>query len=407
MVNGSHPISRCLFICAHAPTRLYPQAGQKIALDRLEEYAAIANKIDIVVIANKTEIDAASDLFQKFTKNLYVYPLSKLAKINNCLRHLLIPFKFSTRYQNGIAARLQTLIAQYNYDIIHFEYSHAAVYLEFLQRVVNSQTINSQIINSQTINPQTITSQEEINSQEIHSQKLNSQKTNIIISIHDIISHSFLRKSANNIFLGMEVARLFRYEKSLYSSANKLWVLSQKDCDILTSLFTIPTEKIIVKPPNLTQFIENTRRVSENIEPKTLLFWGAMNRPENEKGILVFVEKCFKTLLTKHPDFKLYIVGYKPSKKILKLANKNIIVTGFVQDPTPFFEKAEIGIVPLLEGAGIKLKTLEMLEVGLPVIATGIGAEGIDGKNKRLLINDDFNEWVYLIEHLSLSKSKK
>lgn len=383
MVNGSHLISRCLFICAHAPTRLYPQAGQKIALDHLEEYAAIATEVDVVVIANQTEISAASDLFAKFSKNLYTYPLSKLTKINNCLRHIFIPFKFSTRLQNEVAEKLQELMTQYQYDIIHFEYSHAAVYLELLQRLINSQKRTSQKINNQ---------------------KINNQKTKTIISIHDIISHYFLRKSVTNILLGIEVARLFRYEKILYSGANQLWVLSQKDCDILTSLFTISSNKIIIKPPKLSKFIDNIRRVPEKVEPKTLLFWAAMNRPENEQGILKFVEKCFRKILKKYPDFKLYIVGYKPSEKILKLANENIIVTGFIEDPTPFFEKAEIGIVPLLEGAGIKLKTLEMLRVGLPVIATGVGAEGIDGKNKNLLISDNFDEWVHLIENLSFSK---
>lgn len=378
MVNGSHLISRCLFICAHAPTRLYPQAGQKIALDHLEEYAAIATEVDVVVIANQTEISAASDLFARFSKNLCTYPLSKLTKINNCLRHIFIPFKFSTRLQSQVVEKLQELMSQHQYDIIHFEYSHAAVYLELLQQLITSQEINNQ--------------------------KINNQKTKIIISIHDIISHSFLRKSANNIFLGIEVARLFRYEKSLYSGANQLWVLSQKDCDILTSLFTISSNKIIIKPPKLSKFIDKVNRVAEKVEPKTLLFWAAMNRPENEQGILIFIEKCFRKILTKHRNFKLYIVGYKPSEKILGLANENIIVTGFVEDPTPFFEKAEIGIVPLLEGAGIKLKTLEMLRVGLPVIATGIGAEGIDRKNQKLLISDNFDEWVHLIENLSFSK---
>ena len=403
MVNGKDFVSRCLFICAHAPTRLYPQAGQKIALDRLEEYAAIANKIDVVVIANQTEITAASDLFGNFGENLYTYPLSRLAKINNCLQRILIPFKFATRWQNKVAEKLQMLLTQYQYDIIHFEYSHAAVYLEFLQAIVNYQKFNLQKTNLQETNLQE-TNLQEINPQEINPQKININKTKTVISIHDVISHYFLRKSENNIFLGIEVARLFSYEKKIYSSADKLWVLSQKDCDILTSLFTIPSNKVIVKPPKLSKFIKYVRRNSETIEPKTLLFWAAMNRPENQQGILIFIGKCFKNLIKKYPDFKLYIVGYQPSGEILKLANDNIIVTGFVEDPTPFFEKAEIGIVPLLEGAGIKLKTLEMLDVGLPVISTRVGAEGIDSKNKNLLINDNFCEWVNLIETISCNQ---
>ncbi|MDJ0693194.1 glycosyltransferase family 4 protein [Mastigocoleus sp. MO_188.B34] len=259
---------------------------------------------------------------------------------------------------------MQELLLTYEYEIIHFEYSHAAVYLE-----------------------------------------LQHHKTKTIISIHDIISHSFLRKSVTNPLLGIEVARIFRYESKLYSAASKLWLLSEKYRNILTSLFTIPGDKIIVKPPRVSHFINNFHRTPEKIESKTLLFWAAMNRPENERGIIIFIDKCFQKILVKHPDFKLYIVGYKPSEKNFKLAaNKNIIVTGFVEDPTQFFEKAEIGIVPLLEGSGIKLKTLEMLHVNMPVISTSIGAEGIDITNQYLLINDNFDEWVDLIRNITLSK---
>ena len=378
MVNGNQSISRCLFISAHAPTRLYPQAGQKIALDNLEKYAAIADEIDIIAIANQSEINAASDLCKKFSKNLYLYPLSKLTKINNCLRSISIPFKFGTRFQNEVAVKMQELLLTYKYDIIHFEYSHAAVYLELLHEFLKIQVCKSQ--------------------------ELQHHKTKTIISIHDIISHSFLRKSVTNPLLGIEVARIFCYENKLYSAASELWVLSEKDRNILTSLFTIPGDKIIVNYPRVSNFINNIHRTPEKIESNTLLFWAAMNRPENERGIIVFIEKCFQKILVKQPEFKLYIIGYKPSKKILKLANENIIVTGFVEDPTQFFEKAEIGIVPLLEGAGIKLKTLEMLHVKIPVISTSIGAEGIDITNQYLRINDNFDEWVDLIGNITLSK---
>lgn len=359
-VSGNNFMSKVLFISAHAPTNQYPQAGQKIALRYLEEYSN-CYVIDVVVIANKAEVIAAKDLVEKFDKQLYTYQLTKLDKVRSCLTHLDIPFKFSSRYQTTVVKRLQELLRENTYDIIHFEYSHAAVYLDFIKDQINSKV------------------------------------TKIVISIHDVVCQSFLRKAESNLILGIEVARLFHYEKTLYSTANELWVLSKKDRDILTSLFTITEENIIVKPPKLSSFIYQIKRRLENIEPKSLLFWGAMNRPENEQAILAFVERCFYKLLLKDADFKLYIVGSSPSKKVLALKSKNIVVTGFVEDPTPFFEKAEIGIVPLLTGAGIKLKTLEMLEAGLSVISTTVGAEGVDFPANKLSVNDNFDDWVDLI----------
>ncbi len=352
-------MSKILFISAHAPTEKYPQAGQKIALNHLQQYIKSSATVDVIVIANQIEIDAAEDLRQKCDTHLYTYPLNKLNKISSCLLHPNTPLKFATRKQPQVLHQLQKLLTTNTYEIIHFEYSHAAVYLDFIQSQINPNV------------------------------------TQTVISIHDIVTQSFLRKAATNPILGIEVARIFRYEKAIYSTANHLWVLSRKDQDILTSLFSIPEAKITIKPPQLSNFVYQVKR--REIETKSLLFWAAMNRPENEGAIVAFVKECFQKLLEYDPQYKLYIVGSNPSQKVQKLASSNIIVTGFVEDPTPFFEKAAIGIVPLRIGAGIKLKTLEMLEARLPVISTSVGAEGIDLTSNKLVVSDDFSEWLKLI----------
>lgn len=368
-------MSKILFISAHAPTNLYPQAGQKIALSHLNnyyhEYENHNNpNIDIIVIANQIEINAAKDLVEKYNNNLFTYPLSKSDKIINCLTNLSIPLKFSTRYQASIVQKIQELIKNNIYDVIHFEYSHAAVYLDLINNLIKH--------------------------------KINFNHTRTVISVHDVISQSFLRKSENNLILGIEVARLFKFEKKLYSNANKLWVLSKKDQNILTSLFTIPESKIVVKPPPLSKFVYKIKRNQETIENKSLLFWAAMNRPENEQAAINFIHKCFTDLQKIDPEFKLYIVGSNPSAKIKQFESENIIVTGFIEDPSHFFEKAQIGIVPLLQGAGIKLKTLEMLQAGLPVISTSIGAEGIENST-NIFVNDNFGDWLNIITNLAKS----
>ncbi|BAY87305.1 hypothetical protein NIES267_68270 [Calothrix parasitica NIES-267] len=369
-------MSKILFISAHAPTNLYPQAGQKIALSHLDKYYHGSENnnhnntdIDIIVIANEIEINAAKDLVDKYKNNLLNYPLRKSDKIRNCLTNLSIPLKFSTRYQASVVKKIEELININAYDIIHFEYSHAAVYLNKINDFIKHKT--------------------------------NFSNTHTIISIHDVVSQSFLRKSATNLILGIEVARLFKFEKKLYSSVDELWVLSKKDRNILTSLFAIPESKILVKPPPLSEFIYKIKRNIETIENKSLLFWAAMNRPENEQAAINFIQKCFTDLRKIDPEYKLYIVGSNPSAKIKQLENENIVVTGFIENPSHFFEKAQIGIVPLLQGAGIKLKTLEMLQAGLPVISTSIGAEGIENST-NIFVNDNFGDWLNIITNLAI-----
>ncbi|MGD1871589.1 MAG: glycosyltransferase [Mastigocoleus sp.] len=389
-----------LYICAHSPTKLYPQAGQKIAWHNLRKYAINNNdNVDIVIIANKAEIDTAQDLITEYGDRLYPYPLSKLNKIKSCLSNLHIPLKFATRSHKQAARQIRLLLSANNYDIIHFEYSHAAVYLDFIldletfavfknhRKFFNSQNLNF----SNNLLVKRVVEEEE-KEEERKKEKNIYQKTKVIISIHDIISQSFLRKAESQSLLGIEVARLFAYEKKIYNLADELWVLSNKDRDILTSLFSVPAHRIIVTPPPLSDFVYKINRKPDKIEPLSILFWGAMDRPENEQAVIEFVDQCFHKLVQKNPKYKLYIVGSKPSQKVLSLQSQDIIVTGFIKDPTPFFEKAAIGVVPLLTGAGLKLKTLEMLQAGLPVISTSVGAEGVT-QNENLFVNDKLGEW--------------
>lgn len=358
-------MARILFIAAHAPTNLYPQAGQKIALKHLEDYIQAGDTVDVLVIANAEELRAATDLSALPLASLERYPLSGVSKIWGCLAQFQLPLKFATRYQQSARQRLAQLLQTYRYDMIHFEYSHAAVYLNFVKS------------------------------------RIDPQQTRLVISVHDVITQSLLRKAAANLLLGLEAARVFQYERELYRAADQVWVLSRKDSQLLTALYGIPEQKIRVQVPQLSPFIAQIQRSPQKIEPKSLLFWAAMNRPENEQAILTFVDQCWKPLLKTDPEFKLYVVGSNPSKKVQALAGAQIIVTGFVPDPTPFFESAAVGIVPLLTGAGIKLKTLEMLAAGLPVIATTVGAEGVDLSDQPLYISDNFQDWPNLLQKLA------
>jgi len=120
-----------------------------------------------------------------------------------------------------------------------------------------------------------------------------------------------------------------------------------------------------------------------------MMYWGAMNRSENEDAAMFLIENVMPKLVRQIPDAKLYVVGNKPSARLLACTGKNVVVTGFVADPTEIFEKVRVGVVPLRKGAGIKVKTLEMLKAGIPVISSPVGAEGVELGEKLTVVNCD------------------
>jgi glycosyltransferase involved in cell wall biosynthesis len=194
---------------------------------------------------------------------------------------------------------------------------------------------------------------------------------------HDIQAQAYLRKSGIQSLFSSFV---FKEERQLTSLANKIFVLSEKDRGLMKGLYGDQLQ-IELKPLPLPKFISEIDRTQESIEKGSLMFWGAMNRPENELSIIHFIDNVYRPLCAENvTDIKLYIVGAKPTAKLQKYASENIIITGFVENPVSYFNRAEIGIVPLLYGAGVKLKTLEMLASGMHVISTPIGSEGIDVK---------------------------
>jgi glycosyltransferase involved in cell wall biosynthesis len=89
-------------------------------------------------------------------------------------------------------------------------------------------------------------------------------------------------------------------------------------------------------------------------------------------------------------------VGKDPSKKLKDLSDgKNIIVTGYVDDPIPFYQSCDIAVVPLRAGGGTRLKILEAMALGRPVVSTNIGSEGlelVDGQH--ILIADKPEEFA-------------
>jgi glycosyltransferase involved in cell wall biosynthesis len=109
-----------------------------------------------------------------------------------------------------------------------------------------------------------------------------------------------------------------------------------------------------------------------------LLFVGLLSYEPNRMGTEWFIRSVWPSIIKNVPNAHLDIVGKDPSNEILSASGKNgITVHGFVNDLTEFYESAAVSIVPLHAGGGTRLKILESLGRGVPVISTTIGAYGI------------------------------
>jgi glycosyltransferase involved in cell wall biosynthesis len=150
---------------------------------------------------------------------------------------------------------------------------------------------------------------------------------------------------------------------------------SERDKQVLAADLPLTDFKVIPNGVDCTYFSSNGHE-TEPQQP-ALIFTGTINYHPNTDGLKYFLEDVFPLIRQQVPDVKFYIVGRQPPPEIQRYdQSPNIIVTGGVDDTRPYFEKATVVVVPLRIGGGTRLKLLEAMAMGKPVVSTSIGAEG-------------------------------
>lgn len=126
------------------------------------------------------------------------------------------------------------------------------------------------------------------------------------------------------------------------------------------------------------------------VVPASLVFTGKMSYFPNHQGILWFLDEVFPLILRRRPDSRITVVGISPGKELLARASERVAVTGFVEDVRPYIARAEVFVIPLLVGGGIRGKALEAMAMRKAIVSTRIGCEGIDLVHDRsALFADD------------------
>jgi glycosyltransferase involved in cell wall biosynthesis len=114
---------------------------------------------------------------------------------------------------------------------------------------------------------------------------------------------------------------------------------------------------------------------------QTILFVAGFGHPPNEDAVCWFVAEILPLIRRTRPDAALHIVGSNPTQAVQRLAGEGIIVMPNVTDAelARCYRQARVAVVPLRFGAGVKLKVVEALARGLPLVTTPTGAQGCEG----------------------------
>jgi glycosyltransferase involved in cell wall biosynthesis len=114
-----------------------------------------------------------------------------------------------------------------------------------------------------------------------------------------------------------------------------------------------------------------------------VIFVGGFRHPPNTDAAVWLAQEIMPILRQRVPAVSLTIIGSHPTPAIVALSGEGVEVRGFVSDEelAAAYAQARIAVCPLRVGAGVKLKVVEAMHRGVPVVTTSVGAQGLPGLN--------------------------
>lgn len=187
----------------------------------------------------------------------------------------------------------------------------------------------------------------------------------------------------------IQTAKLRRYERRLLCAADSVVAVSAADAAVLRALAPDVTPMVV---PNGVDLDVYRPGLAEAEDADLVVFTGKMDFRPNIDGMAWFCETVWPLARALRPTLRLQIVGRDPVPRVRALASAalGIEVTGAVPDVRPFIARAGIVVVPLRVGGGTRLKVLEAMAAGKAILATRLGAEGLDLADGReaLLVDE-------------------
>ncbi|MCL2434555.1 MAG: glycosyltransferase family 4 protein [Lentimicrobiaceae bacterium] len=190
---------------------------------------------------------------------------------------------------------------------------------------------------------------------------------------------------------------LKRFELSLFHKIDGYMPITEVDHIFFQKQFPNLSSKVIPYGIDLSTYQYEDQQIDEsNI---SLFHIGSMNWQPNIEGMIWFLENVWKKVVEKHPKLTLVLAG-KGNKAVFDNKNlQNVQIFDFVENAQHFIKAHDIMIVPLLSGSGMRIKIMEGLALGKPVITTTIGAEGIGISHKEnILIADTPETMIQIID---------
>jgi glycosyltransferase involved in cell wall biosynthesis len=356
---------RILFLTAQPPEP--PHAGGTLRANGLMRgIHAAGHEVHVLTFVEPGQLDASHAL-SEFCASVESVPPPRRT-VRHRLRDLLLTnlADMQRRCDSPLyAAKLEQILTRTAFDIIQIESLEMAAYLPVIQRVQPGTPVIYDSFNAEF---------------------------DLQHSIHETEKRD-PRRLLGATYSYVQWRRLTRFEREICQSVAHVIAVSDADAAAFRSL--APGCAISVVPNGINVQDYAQQDPSLDLGPYALVFTGSMSYRPNVDAALWFADQVFGQVRALVPDARFFVVGSRPHPRLNALRERDgVQVTGWVPSVNPFLYAAAVYVAPLRMGSGTRLKLLQAMAAGQPVVSTSIGAQGLqvsDGVELRLADTaDDF-----------------
>lgn len=243
-------------------------------------------------------------------------------------------------YNAGFDALLERIFSKDKYDIVHLESLFVTGYLLAIRKFYNGP---------------------------------------VAMRAHNV-EHRIWEKLAQNEgnpikkwYLGLLARRLKKYETQTLPKLEALVTLTQEDADFFAGMGFKGKTYVSAHGIELDKF-DNTVQPTGDVD---VFHLGSMDWIPNQEAMRWFLDEIWPLVLKENPNAHFYLAGKKIPQWFYERTDNNVTIVGEVPNATQFMQQHYIMVVPLLSGSGIRVKILEGMALGKPIIATPMAATGI------------------------------
>ena len=202
---------------------------------------------------------------------------------------------------------------------------------------------------------------------------------------------AFAENPLKRMRLSLTWFKLRTYLSHLLNSFRACTVVSEQEYRLFLASFPEHKSKVVAIPNCIN--INDYERISLEPVANQLIFTGSFRYRANYEAMCWFVGEVFPKILNQIPEARLVITGDHAGLQLPP--SPNITLTGYVDDIKSLIASSWISIAPLLSGGGTRLKILEAMAIGIPVVSTSKGAEGLDSiSGEHLLFADSADSFA-------------